>query len=162
MPAKQRLHMHACIAFSQAKPSGADLCAYYQHATILQDAMSPATTCAHLPNYMQVIHASFLHFHTYHACLGMGNACMQLHACCARAVPHHPCSTALTESAPPSSWYRRLLLTPMCSAQQAALPSTLGGSFALMYVGSSCCLQGGVPHIYSSSSSRTVLSCYSR
>jgi hypothetical protein len=29
----------------------------------------------------------------------------------------------------------------MCSDQQAALPSTLGGSFALTYVGSSCCLQ---------------------
>jgi hypothetical protein len=51
-------------------------------------------------------------------------------------------ATKPTESAPPSSWYLRLLLIPMCSDQQAALPSTLGGSFALTYVGSNCCLQG--------------------
>jgi hypothetical protein len=37
--------------------------------------------------------------------------------------------TALTTSVPPNSWYLRLLLMPMCSDQQAALPSTVGGSF---------------------------------
>jgi hypothetical protein len=55
---------------------------------------------------------------------------------------------APTVSAPPSSWYLRLLLRPMCSDQQAALPSTLGGSFTLTYVGSSCCLQEGGLHTH--------------
>lgn len=37
----------------------------------------------------------------------------------------------LTASVPPSSWYLRLLLRPMCSDQHAALPRTLGGSLVL-------------------------------
>ena len=51
-------------------------------------------------------------------------------------VPIHPLQ--LTVSVPPRIWYRRLLEIPICADQHMALPSTLGGTFCVSKVGSSC------------------------